>query len=94
MTINDQDDVHALTARLAAHCTRAGLNATVIAPTRVHISAPGAHSGLAETIRCEPDAEENLVWRWSWGEDICPALQITDAVKIIAYIVTPAFPAK
>ena len=93
MPINDQEDVLVLTERLAGECAKAGLNATVIGPTRVHVSAPGAHSHLAETVRCEADADEGLVWRWSWGEVICPAARIADAVRIIAYVVTPGVPA-
>jgi hypothetical protein len=92
MTTNDQNDVHALTERLAAECVKAGLNATVIGATRVRVSAPGAHSRLAETVRIEPDAGERLVWLWSWDEPICPAANIADAVRSIGYVVTPAVP--
>ena len=89
MTGAMHDDVHILTERLAEECGKAGLDARVIAPTRVRVSRPGAHSRLSETVRCMPDPDERLTWWWSWGEPICPAAQIPDAVRVIAHVVTP-----
>jgi hypothetical protein len=39
-----------------------------------------------------PDHQELLCWWWSWDEPICPAAQITDAVKIITHVVMPPVP--
>jgi hypothetical protein len=83
------NDVQDFTERLARECQKAGLTATVLGPARVHVSAPGAHARLAETVRCVPDAEERLTWHWSWGEPICPAADIAGAVRLIAHVVTP-----
>ncbi|MCO6007545.1 hypothetical protein NE236_21430 [Actinoallomurus purpureus] len=88
MEINDQEDVHTLATRLAEECGKAGLNATVLSPTRVHVSS-GVHSRLAETVRCRPDDDERLMWWWSWGEPICPAVSIDLAVRFIAHVVAP-----
>ncbi|MCO5970858.1 hypothetical protein [Actinoallomurus soli] len=88
MPINDRSDVYTLVTRLAEECGKAGLVATVISPTRVHVNA-GVHSRLAETIRCHPDADERLMWWWSWGEPICPAASIDLAVRRIAHVVAP-----
>lgn len=89
MTSATHDDVHTLTRRLAEECGKAGLEATVVAATRVRVSRPGGHTQLSETVRCMPDSEERLMWWWSWGEPICPADWIADAVKVIAHVVTP-----
>jgi hypothetical protein len=89
MTSGTHDDVHTLSQQLAEECGKAGLDAKVVAPTRVRVSLPGAHSRLAETIRCMPDPQERLTWWWSWGEPICLATQIPDAVKVITHVVTP-----
>ncbi|MEV5706580.1 hypothetical protein [Actinoallomurus sp. NPDC052274] len=88
MAINDRGDVHTLVTRLAEECEKVGLTATVLSPTRVHVSA-GAHSRLTETIRCHPDADEELMWWWSWGEPICLATSIDLAVRHIAHVVAP-----
>ncbi len=82
-------DVHVLARRLVDECARAGLNAALVAPTRVRVSLPGAHDRLSETVRCMPDGQERLTWWWSWGEPICPADQIAGVVKIITRVVTP-----
>ena len=84
-----REDVHALTQQLAEECKRAGLDAVVVAPTRVMVSLPGANARLSETVRCMPDRLERLTWWWSWDEPICLADQISDAVKVIAHVVTP-----
>jgi hypothetical protein len=39
-----------------------------------------------------PDGDEELAWWWSWDEPMCPATHIADAVRIIAYVVTPSVP--
>jgi hypothetical protein len=85
-------DVETLVAHLAEGCREAGLDADVVAPTRVRVSFPGASSRLAETIRCMPDRRERLCWWWSWNEPICPATDLADAVRVIAHVVTPAVP--
>jgi hypothetical protein len=82
-------EVDSLVSELAAKCREAGLEASVIAPTRLHVSRPGADSRLAEIIRCMPDGSERLTWWWSWNEPICPATDMTEAVRIITYVVTP-----
>src|SRR5258705_203077 len=89
MTSGTHDDVDTLAQRLAEECGRAGLNAEVVAPTRVRVSLPGAHARLTETVTCKPDRRERLTWWWSWGEPICLATQIPDALKVIAHVVTP-----
>jgi hypothetical protein len=88
MEIGDREDAYVLATRLAEECGKAGLNATVLSPTRVHVSA-GAHSRLAETVRCQPDGDEKLMWWWSWGEPIGPAADIELAVRFIAHVVGP-----
>jgi hypothetical protein len=88
LAIEGRDDVYTLATRLAEECGKAGLNATVLSPTRVHVSA-GVHSRLAETIRCHPDGDEKLMWWWNWGEPICPATDIDLAVRFIAHVVAP-----
>jgi hypothetical protein len=82
-------DVHALCGSLAKACGEAGLTAEQLSATRVHVCATGAGM-LAEVIRCMPGADEALYWYWSWGEPICPAADIAQATKAIAYVVTPA----
>jgi hypothetical protein len=89
MTSGTHDDVYALTEQLAEKCQDAGLHAKVVAPTHVHVSAPGAHARLAETVRCMPDPQQRLMWWWSWEEPIGPADQIAEAVKLIAHVVAP-----
>jgi hypothetical protein len=83
------EDVRVLTRRLAEECTKAGLDAHVLADTRVRVSAPGAHERLAEVIRCMPDDQERLAWWWSWDELICPVTRTSEAVRAIARVVTP-----
>ena len=89
MAGDTHDDAHALTQQLAEECGRAGLDAVVVAPARVKVSLPGANARLAETVRCRPDRQERLTWWWSWGDPICLADQIADAVKVIAHVVSP-----
>lgn len=89
MTSPMDDDVHTLTSRLTDACRRAGLNAEPVAPTRVRVSYPGAHARLSETVRCMPDRQERLTWWWSWGDPICPATEIDNAVRVITHVVTP-----
>jgi hypothetical protein len=84
------NDVDTLVSELVENCRSAGLNAEVVAPTRVRVSSPGADRRLEEIIRCMPDGEERLTWWWSWNEPICPATQIADAVRRIAYVVSPS----
>jgi hypothetical protein len=50
---------------------------------------PGAHARLAETIYCLPDRAERLTFFWSWGDPICLATDVADAVRLIAHVVTP-----
>jgi hypothetical protein len=87
--IQDVDD---LVAQLTEACRTGGLEAVVLGPTRVRVSSPGTGARLTEIIRCMPDHQELLCWWWSWDEPICPAAQITDAVKIITHVVMPPVP--
>jgi hypothetical protein len=82
-------EVDSLVSELAAKCREAGLDAAVIAPTHLRVSRPGADSRLTEIIRCMPDRSARLTWWWSWNEPICPATETAEAVRIIAYVVTP-----
>jgi hypothetical protein len=85
-----QQDVHI--ERLAGQCRKAGLNAVIVGPARVRVSAPGAHEKLAETVTCKPDPDGGaalLWWWWSWGDPICPAEDIARAVRSIAHVVSP-----
>ncbi|MGH7515111.1 MAG: hypothetical protein ACREOQ_19575 [Gemmatimonadales bacterium] len=88
MTIHD---VHLLAEELAQDCTRAGLVAEVLAPTRVRVGMPGGQARLTEIIRCMPlpHGDERLMWWWSWGEPIGPASQIPDAVRVISRVLAP-----
>jgi hypothetical protein len=83
-------DVHLLAERLADDCLKAGLEAEVLAPTRVRVGAPGGNARLTETVRCMPlpHGDESLMWWWSWGEPISPASHIPDAVRIISRVLT------
>jgi hypothetical protein len=85
------DDVHLLAEKLADDCTKAGLEAEVLAPTRVRVGAPGGHSLLTETVCCMPlpHGDESLMWWWSWGEPISPAAHIPDAVRVISRVLSP-----
>jgi hypothetical protein len=87
--IHDVDD---LVAQLTDGCHAAGLEAVILAPTRVRVSSTGTDARLTEIIRCMPDDQELLCWWWYWNEPICPAAQIADAVKIIAHVVMPPAP--
>jgi hypothetical protein len=82
-------EVDALVSELAVKCREAGLDASVTAPTRLHVSRPGVDSRFAEIIRCMPDRSERLTWWWSWNEPICPATDMAEAVRRIAHVVTP-----
>jgi hypothetical protein len=84
-------DVHLLAEKLADDCTKAGLDAEVLAPTRVRVGAPGGHSRLTETVCCMPlpHGDESLMWWWSWGEPISPASHIPDAVRVISRVLSP-----
>jgi hypothetical protein len=88
------DDVHLLAEKLADDCTKAGLEAEVLAPTRVRVGAPGGHSRLTETVCCMPlpHGDESLMWWWSWGEPISPASHIPDAVRVISRVLSPPAP--
>jgi hypothetical protein len=81
-------DVHLLAEKLANDCAKAGLDAEVLAPTRVRVAAPGGHARLTETVRCMPvpHGDESLMWWWSWGEPISPAAHIPDAVRVITKV--------
>ena len=84
-------DVHLLAEKLAHDCTKAGLVAEVLAPTRVRVGAPGGRARLTEIVCCMPlpHHDECLMWWWSWGEPISPASHIPDAVRIISRVLTP-----
>ncbi|WP_329236204.1 hypothetical protein OG417_31385 [Actinoallomurus sp. NBC_01490] len=84
-------DVHLLAEKLADDCTKAGLEAEVLAPTRVRVGAPGGHARLIDTVRCMPvpHGDEGLMWWWSWGEPIGPAAHIPDAVRVISRVLSP-----
>jgi hypothetical protein len=84
------EDLHVLTDQLAETCKQAGLRAEIVAYARVHISAPGADRRLAETVRCARDDQNQLTWWWSWGEPVCPAHEVDEAVRKIANVVTPS----
>jgi hypothetical protein len=83
-------DVHLLAEKLADDCTKAGLEAEVLAPTRVRVGAPGGHARLTDTVRCMPvpHGDESLMWWWSWGEPISPAAHIPDAVRVISRVLS------
>ncbi|MFB9838657.1 hypothetical protein [Actinoallomurus acaciae] len=84
-------DVHLLAEKLADDCAKAGLEAEVLAPTRVRVGAPGGHASRTDTVRCMPvpHGDESLMWWWSWGEPISPATQIPDAVRVISRVLFP-----
>jgi hypothetical protein len=83
-------DVHLLAEKLATDCTKAGLKAEVLAPTRVRVGVPGGQAHLTDTVRCMPvpHGDEILMWWWSWGEPISPAAHIMEAVRAIARVLT------
>ncbi|GAA0353974.1 hypothetical protein GCM10010151_49440 [Actinoallomurus spadix] len=85
---NGREEVQDLCRRLSMACGRAGLTAEEIAPTRIRVGFPGAGM-LAEIIRCMPDSSERLHWWWSWGDPICPAEEIDQAVEMIVHVVRP-----
>lgn len=74
--------------RLSAACKKAGLTVEVLEPsTRIKINAPDGNVRLAETVTLAPDADEVLMWWWSWGSPICPAEHIDLAVDRISNVV-------
>lgn len=89
MTDDAIEDPHTLCRRLAEACGEAGLTAEQVGPTRVRVGMTGAGM-LAEVIRCMPGPDESLHWYWSWGDPICPAVDILRATRMIVHVVTPA----
>lgn len=89
MADGENEDTRELCKRLAKACGEAGLIADQLGLTRVRVGAIGAGM-LAEVIRCMPGNDNALYWHWSWDEPICPAANIAQATKVIAYVVTPA----
>lgn len=83
------EDVHTVADRLAQKCKAAGLDAEVLAPTRVRTFLPHVNAHLAEVITIMPDRDEVLSLFWSWGERIGPATEIDRAVVAIKRVVTP-----
>ena len=74
--------------RLSAACKRAGLTVEVLEPsTRIKINAPDGNVRMAETVTLAPNADESLMWWWSWGSPLCPADQIERAVELISNVV-------
>jgi hypothetical protein len=88
MAGDTKEDAHELCRTLAKACGEAGLIADQLGPTRVRVGVTGAGM-LAEVIRCMPGEGDVLYWHWSWDEPICPAANIAQATKAIAYVVTP-----
>ena len=87
MTSRDQS-ADQFIERLAKDCKGAGLRATVIEPsTRIKIHAPNGNEHFDEMITLRPDAGEVLSWYWSWGEPICPAVDLATAVAMIRKVV-------
>ena len=77
-----------LIARLATMCGRAGLIADIVEPsTKVRVSTPNGNEHLAETISLRPDADNELMWWWSWERPICLANEIDYAVTALIRVV-------
>jgi hypothetical protein len=77
-----------LISRLARMCECAGLVASIVEPsTKLRISTPNGNEHLAETITLRPDADDVLMWWWSWGRPICPACDIDFAVSSLIRVV-------
>lgn len=77
-----------LIKRVVNACQDAGLEAVVLAPTRVRVNVLAGTSRTAEIITLKPDADEVACWWWSWNEPICPAADIDHAVAAIAHVVS------
>lgn len=60
----------------------------IYGPPFVHVANPSAYQ-LAEDIRCEPNAADgDSLWLfWSWDDPICPAGEISCAVKRIKNVI-------
>jgi hypothetical protein len=88
-----RESADVLTERLAAACSDADLEVTVIEPsTRLKVHAPGGHKELDEVITLRPDRNEVLTWYWSWDEPgrpapICPADDVPTAVRLVRHVV-------
>jgi hypothetical protein len=75
--------------RMVAACEKAGLTIDVLEPSgKIKINASDGNEHLAETVALRPDADEVLMWWWSWGKPICPADQIDRAIELISRVVT------
>lgn len=82
------DPADKLIERLGTACKRAGLTGEVLEPsTKMKINTPDGNVRMAETVTLAPNADEVLMWWWSWGKPICPADQIDRAVDLISNVV-------
>jgi hypothetical protein len=88
MAMNTAESADELISRLAATCRRTGLVADIVEPsTRIRVSTPNGNQHMAETITLKPDADDVLMWWWSWDRPICPAGEIDFAVRSLTRVV-------
>ena len=77
-----------LVRSLSEACKAAGLETLIIEPsTKVWVNTPNGREHMAELITLRPDADEVLMWWWSWRKPICPAENIAEATKLISNVV-------
>jgi hypothetical protein len=71
--------------RLARTVEQMGYVATIVEPsTRLTVSLPHGREFTNEMLTLRPDANEQLMWWWSWGTPINHAEEIAQvAAKVI-----------
>jgi hypothetical protein len=74
---------------LIAACTQLSLlTALYREPPRLRVTAPDAHSDLAEVVHCRANAAGQLAFWFSWGEEIGPADEPDKAADRLRRVVT------
>lgn len=91
MTMTVSESADAIVGRLVRACNRAEVETLVCEPsTRVRVKPERASARMAEVITLRPDADEALCWWWTSGEQICPAGDVAQVVKLITARALPA----
>ena len=83
-------EAHEFARHVAEACGAIGLQAVVLAPTRVRVS--DGSSRQVEVIKLEADASDaaRLYWCWSWGQRIAPADGADRVAELVSRVVVPA----
>ena len=84
-----KQDIEKIMEWMVTACKKADLAVDVLEPAgKLKINASDGNERMAETVTLRPDADEVLMWWWSWGRPMCPADQIDRAVELISRVVT------